>query len=151
MHTTSRGTTGVQGGLTFLKVAVALQTLTLFAQAATAGMLLTTSYGETLHGVGARVMYGASMLYVIAAILVRRLSGGTATSILYAIGFLALASIQVVLGIAHMAALHVPLGVPMFGLSTLALARTLTGLPGRASQSKPADASAEAEAIGTVR
>lgn len=32
-------------------------------------MLLTSTYGETLHSVGARVMYGATMLYGLAAIL----------------------------------------------------------------------------------
>ncbi|MFI5668031.1 hypothetical protein [Streptomyces sp. NPDC051704] len=108
---------------TFLRVSIALQTLALFFQAATAGLLLSTSYGETLHGVGARVMYGASMLYVLAAVLAWRPGGGSPRPILYASGFLALASVQVVLGIAHVPALHVPLGVLMFGLSVLALAR----------------------------
>ncbi|MFE2479611.1 hypothetical protein [Streptomyces sp. NPDC059389] len=107
----------------FLRVSIALQTLAVFFQAATAGLLLSTSYGETLHGVGARVMYGASMLYVIAAVLAWRPGGGSPRPVLYASGFLALASVQVVLGIAHMPALHVPLGVVMFGLSLLALAR----------------------------
>ncbi|MFD0266269.1 hypothetical protein ACFVGY_06700 [Streptomyces sp. NPDC127106] len=112
------------GGLTFLRTATALQTLALFFQATTAGMLLSTSYGETLHSVGARVMYGASMLYVLAAVLAWRPGGGTPRPVLHATGFLALASVQVVLGIAHMPSLHVPLGVLMFGLSTVALART---------------------------
>ncbi|MFI8963004.1 hypothetical protein ACIGO8_12860 [Streptomyces sp. NPDC053493] len=110
---------------TFLTVAVALQTLTLFLQATTAGLLLSTSYGETLHGVGARVMYGASMLYVLAAILAWRPGGGSPRPILYASGFLVLASVQVVIGIARVAALHVPLGVLMFGLSVLALGQTI--------------------------
>ncbi|MFF4099752.1 hypothetical protein [Streptomyces sp. NPDC001903] len=106
-----------------MRVAIALQTLAVFFQAATAGLLLSTSYGETLHGVGARVMYGASMLYVLAAILAWRPGGGTPRPILYASGFLVLASVQVVLGIAHIPSLHVPLGVLMFGLSVLALGR----------------------------
>ncbi|MFD9033245.1 hypothetical protein ACFVZW_19145 [Streptomyces sp. NPDC059567] len=113
-------------GITFLKVAIGLQTLTLFFQAATAGMLLTSSHGAVLHDVGSRVMYGASMLYVLAAILAWRPGGGGPRPILYATGFLALASVQVVLGIAHMPSLHVPLGVLMFGLSTLALGGMLT-------------------------
>lgn len=109
---------------TFLRVSIALQTLALFFQASTAGLLLSTSYGEPLHGVGARVMYGASMLYVLAAVLAWRPGGGSPRPVLYASGFLALASAQVVLGIAHMPSLHVPLGVLMFGLSVLALFRT---------------------------
>ncbi|MEU8760740.1 hypothetical protein [Streptomyces sp. NPDC048659] len=107
---------------TFLRVAIALQTATLFLQATTAGLLLTTSYGETLHGIGARVMYGASMLYVLAAVLAWRPGGGGPRPILYATGFLLLASAQVVLGVAGVPSVHVPLGVLMFGLSLLALA-----------------------------
>lgn len=119
-------TTTAPGGSTFLQVAIGLQTLTLFFQAVTAGLLLSTSYGEVLHGVGARVMYGASMLYVLAAILAWRPGGASPRPILYASGFLALASVQVVLGIAHMPTLHVPLGVLMFGLSVLALGQALS-------------------------
>jgi hypothetical protein len=110
----------------FLKVSIALQTLTLFLQATTAGLLLSTSYGETLHGVGARVMYGATMLYVLAAVLAWRPGGGSPRPIVYSVGFLLLASAQVVLGIAHQPAPHVPLGVLMFGLSVLDLARVRT-------------------------
>jgi hypothetical protein len=125
-------TTAEQRSLTFLQVAIALQTLATFFQAVTAGVLLSSSHGEVLHSVGARVMYGASMLYVLAAILAWRPGGGTPRPILYASGFLVLASVQVVLGIAHMPSLHVPLGVMMFGLSVLALGQVLTAhLPER--------------------
>ncbi|MET9378264.1 hypothetical protein ABZX98_29725 [Streptomyces sp. NPDC002992] len=119
-------TTAAPGRLTFLQVAVALQTLSLFFQAVTAGMLLSSSLGAVLHDVGSRVMYGASMLYVLAAILAWRPGGGSPRPILYASGFLVLASVQVVLGIAHMPSLHVPLGVLMFGLSVPALGQALS-------------------------
>ncbi|WP_405006698.1 hypothetical protein OHV13_23695 [Kitasatospora purpeofusca] len=112
--------------LTLLRSSIALQTLAIFYQATTAGLLLSTSYGETLHSVGARVMYGASMVYLLAAILAWRPGGGPARPILYATGFLVLASVQVVLGVTHHPALHVPLGVLMFGLSLLDLGRGLT-------------------------
>lgn len=65
-----------QHRLSFLRIAIALQTLTIFLQAVSAGLLLTASYGETLHSVGARVMYGASMLYVLAAVLAWKPGGG---------------------------------------------------------------------------
>ncbi|MGW6142517.1 hypothetical protein ACWFRM_40590 [Streptomyces sp. NPDC055144] len=107
----------------FLQIAIALQTLTILLQAVSAGLLLTASYGETLHSVGARVMYGASMLYVLAAVLAWKRGGGSPRPIWHASGFLALASVQVVLGIAHVPSVHLPLGVLMFGLSVLALAR----------------------------
>ncbi|MEU6548504.1 hypothetical protein [Streptomyces sp. NPDC046859] len=116
-------TAHVTRGTSFLRFAIALQTLTILLQAVSAGLLLTASYGETLHSAGARVMYGASMLYVLAAVLAWKPGGGSPRPILHASGFLALASVQVVLGIAHVPSVHLPLGVLMFGLSVLALAR----------------------------
>ncbi|KOV96784.1 membrane protein [Streptomyces sp. NRRL B-1140] len=115
-------TAATRRGAAFLQIAITLQTLTIFLQAVSAGLLLTSSYGEMLHGVGARVMYGASMLYVLAAVLAWKPGGGSPRPIWYASGFLALASLQVVLGIAHVPSLHLPLGVLMFGLSVLVLA-----------------------------
>lgn len=103
-------TTTAPGRTTFVQVTIALQTLAIFLQAVTAGMSQASSHGELLHGVGARVMYGASMLYLLAAVLAWRPGGASPRPILYATGFLVLASAQVLLGIAHMAALHVPLG-----------------------------------------
>ncbi|MFF4828372.1 hypothetical protein [Streptomyces sp. NPDC001312] len=116
-------TANAQRGSSFLQIAIALQTLTIFLQAVSAGLLLTSSYGETLHSVGARVMYGASMLYVLAAVLAWKPGGGSPRPVWHASGFLVLASVQVVLGIAHVPSVHLPLGVLMFGLSVLALAR----------------------------
>ncbi|MGX1548501.1 hypothetical protein [Streptomyces adustus] len=116
-------TTSARRGSSFLRIAILLQTLTIFLQAVSAGLLLTASYGETLHSVGARVMYGASMLYVLAAVLAWKPGGGSPRPVWHASGFLVLASIQVVLGIAHIPSVHLPLGVLMFGLSVLALTR----------------------------
>lgn len=115
--------TTAQRRFSFLRIAMALQTLTILLQAVSAGLLLTASYGETLHSAGARVMYGASMLYVLAAVLAWKPGGGPVTPVWQACGFLALASVQVVLGIAHVPSVHLPLGVLMFGLSLLVLAR----------------------------
>ncbi|MFJ6996942.1 hypothetical protein [Streptomyces sp. NPDC003090] len=125
-RTMTRRTTAARGGLTFLRGAMALQTLTLFFQAVTAGMLLTSSHGYLLHDVGSKVMYAATLLYVLAAILAWRPGGGSPRPVLYATGFLVLASAQVALGVAHVPSLHVPLGVVMFALSTLLLARSLS-------------------------
>ncbi|MGW2039449.1 hypothetical protein [Streptomyces virginiae] len=122
-------TTTAPGRFTFQQIAIGLQTLALLFQAVTAGLLLSTSYGEVLHGVGARVMYGASMLYVLAAVLAWRPGGGSPRPVLHASGFLALASLQVVLGIARVPGLHVPLGVVMFALSVLALHQALSTRP----------------------
>ncbi|MEU3686817.1 hypothetical protein [Streptomyces narbonensis] len=115
-------TTPAPGRFTFVQVAIALQTLALLFQAVTAGALLSSSLGYQLHDIGSKVLYGASMVYVLAAVLAWRPGGGPARPVLYASGFLALATVQVVLGVAHMSALHVPLGIVMFTLSVLALA-----------------------------
>ncbi|MFF7871128.1 hypothetical protein ACFZCT_32440 [Streptomyces qaidamensis] len=120
--------TAAQNG-TLLKTAIALQTLTLFIQSVTAGMLLTSSHGHLMHDIGSKVMYAAAMLYVLAAFLSWRPGGGSPRPVLYATGFLLLASAQVALGVAPMPSLHVPLGVLMFALSTLALARALAPRP----------------------
>lgn len=119
--TTTQAT--VERRFSFLRIALALQTLTIFVQAVSAGLLLSTEYGEILHSAGARVMYGASMLYLLAAILAWRPGGGPVRPVWYASGFLVLASVQVAAGVAHVPSVHMPLGVLMFGLSLLALAR----------------------------
>ncbi|MFI2612815.1 hypothetical protein [Kitasatospora sp. NPDC018619] len=128
---TTAGTTGRTGAAartrTLLRVCVLLQTVAVLFQAVTAGLLLSTSYGEALHSVGARVMYGSSMLYLLAAVLAWRPGGGSARPVRYATGFLVLASAQVVLGVAHVPAVHVPLGVVVFGLSTAVLVRRPAG------------------------
>ncbi len=122
-------TTAAPRGGTFLKTAMILQTLALFFQASTAGLLLSSSRAYTLHDYGSKVMYGAAMLYVLATVLAWRPGGGSPRPILHSTGFLVLASAQVALGIAHVASLHVPLGVVMFALSTLALVGSLSPRP----------------------
>ncbi|MEV3859596.1 hypothetical protein AB0J38_35480 [Streptomyces sp. NPDC050095] len=130
-------TVGAARRPTFVQIALALQTLTIFLQAVSAGLLLSTSYGETLHSAGARVMYAASMLYVLAAVLAWRPGGGSPRPIAYASGFLVLASAQVVLGVTHRPALHVPLGVLMFGLSVLDLGRVCVSRLGSSGSRRP--------------
>ncbi|MFH8347510.1 hypothetical protein [Streptomyces sp. NPDC018045] len=123
MTTQVTATVNARRGSSFLRLAISLQTLTIFLQAVSAGLLLTSSYGQALHSVGARVMYGASMLYVLAAVLAWKPGGGSLRPVWHASGLLALASVQVVLGIARLSPVHLPLGVLMFGLSVWALAR----------------------------
>ncbi|WP_420077895.1 hypothetical protein ACN6AT_00030 [Streptomyces sp. JL4002] len=129
MTVTTTAARGTNPPSTFLRAALILQTLTLFAQSVTAGMLLTSPLAGEVHHAGSRVVYGATMLYVLAAVLAWRPGGGSPRPVLHATGFLLLASAQVVSGIAHATALHVPLGVVMFSLSTLDLARALSRRP----------------------
>lgn len=112
-----------RGTITFVRICVALQTAAIFFQAITAGVMLGTHHGEVLHSAGARVMFAASMLYVLAAVLGWKPGGGSPRPIWYSVSFLALAGIQVVLGINHVLEVHVPLGILMFGLSMVLLAQ----------------------------
>ncbi|MFE4984321.1 MULTISPECIES: hypothetical protein [unclassified Streptomyces] len=107
----------------FVRVSIALQTAGIFFQAVTAGMALTSEVGSTLHDLGSKGMYAMSMLYLLAAILAWRPGGAPARPVLYATGFLLLGTLQVVMGVNHVMAVHVPLGVLMFGLSMLDLGR----------------------------
>ncbi|WP_424212151.1 hypothetical protein ACN20G_08625 [Streptomyces sp. BI20] len=117
-----------------LRVGAALQFLGLVFQAVTAGLLFTSEAGELAHAVGARVAYGAVMLYALAAVLAWRPGGGPARPVGYAAGFLALVSAQVLSGIAHAAWLHLPLGVTTFALTLLALLDTRSRTRGRARE-----------------
>ncbi|WP_328943848.1 hypothetical protein OG259_22180 [Streptomyces sp. NBC_00250] len=108
----------------FVRVSIALQTVGIFFQAVTAGMAVSSSeVGSTVHDLGSKGMYAMSMLYLLAAILAWRPGGGPARPILYATGFLALGTLQVVMGVNHVMEVHLPLGVLMFGLSLLDLGR----------------------------
>ncbi|MEU7896667.1 hypothetical protein AB0B45_27890 [Nonomuraea sp. NPDC049152] len=111
----------------FLRVAITLQTLALFAAPITAGLLLSSPAGRTLHSVSAYGVFAAAVLHLVTAILVWRPGGGSPRPILYAAGFLALTLAQIALGIAQVKTLHVPLGVLLFGMSVLHLSRVSVG------------------------
>ncbi|PSK85044.1 hypothetical protein CLV63_13843 [Murinocardiopsis flavida] len=112
-----------RGSVTVLHAAIAVQTLAVLVQAVTAGLLLSASHGMALHSLGARALVAAVLLHLAAAIVVWRQSGGPPGPVLQASGFLAVTLAQIALGIAEVTALHVPLGVVMFGGSVLQLAR----------------------------
>ncbi|WP_103347923.1 hypothetical protein [Amycolatopsis sp. CA-128772] len=119
---------------TFLRVTIALQTLATFLAPVTAGLLLSTPNGHVLHSASAYTVWIVAVVQVVAAALVWRL-GGRAP--LFAVGFLVLVTAQVFLGIAHVKAVHVPLGVLLFGLSLLQLSRPNAGLPPRGRSRRP--------------
>jgi hypothetical protein len=106
-----------------MRVAIAVQTLAVFLTPITAGLLLTMPNGHTLHSATAYTLFIVATLHVLTAILVWRPGGGSAKPILPAAAFLGLTLVQVFLGIAHMTAVHVPLGVLLFGFSLLQLSR----------------------------
>ncbi len=120
-------TTTKQGNLMFLRIAITLQTVAVFVQAITAGLLLSSPHGGALHSAGAYTAFVVTLAHLVVAILVWRPGGGSPRPILYAVGFLGLVLAQVALGIAHVKTLHVPLGVLMFGMSVLQLVWIWTG------------------------
>ncbi|MDP4502616.1 COX15/CtaA family protein [Nonomuraea turcica] len=101
--------------------------MTVFIQAITAGLLLSVPSGGVLHSAGAYTAFIVTLIHLIAATLAWRPGGGSPRPILYAAGFFGLVSAQVALGIAQVTALHIPLGVLLFGMSVLQLAWIRTG------------------------
>ncbi|WP_370969430.1 hypothetical protein [Amycolatopsis sp. cg9] len=116
---------------TFLRV---LQTLAVFLSAVTAGLLLTTRSGHSLHSAAAYTVFVVAVVQVVAAVLGWKSGGGSPRPILFAVVFLGLVLAQVALGIAHVTAVHVPLGVLLFGAS---LSRLSACLPLRGRSRRP--------------
>ncbi|NUW31770.1 hypothetical protein HTZ77_10065 [Nonomuraea sp. SMC257] len=100
----------------FLRVAIAVQTLAVLVQAVTAGLLLSSPGGRTLHATTALVVVVAVLVHLVAAIVTRRRA-----AILPAVAMLVMTLAQVALGVAHVKVLHVPVGVLMFGASLMRL------------------------------
>ncbi|GAB3131917.1 hypothetical protein [Microbispora hainanensis] len=115
------------GNLMLLRAATTAQTMVVFVQAITAGLLLSARGHGAPHSAGAYTLFGVTVLHLIVAILTWRPGGGSPRPALYAAGFLGLTLAQVALGIAHVKTLHIPLGVLMFGLSVLQLVWTWSG------------------------
>lgn len=113
--------------LTFLRVAITLQTLAVFAAAITAGLMLS-SPGGSLHSVAAYGVFAMALLHLVAALLAWRIAGvPPRPTMLYAVGFLVATLAQIALGVAGVPAVHVPLGVLMFGGSIFQLSQVLVG------------------------
>ncbi|MEV1170938.1 hypothetical protein [Nonomuraea sp. NPDC049784] len=103
----------------FLRIAITAQTVALLLQAVTAGLLLASPSGRMAHSTMAIGVMVTVLLHLVAALLARRLS-----VILPAAGMVVMTLAQMALGMAHLKTLHVPLGVLMFGVSMVQLART---------------------------
>lgn len=106
-----------------LRIMIVLQTVALFAAPITAGLLLTTPHGHTLHSMASYTVFVVAVVHVVAAVLAWRPGGGSATPIMHATGFLLIVSAQVALGLAGATAVHVPLGVLLFGVSLVQASR----------------------------
>ncbi|MFE3448671.1 hypothetical protein ACFXJ8_07000 [Nonomuraea sp. NPDC059194] len=102
----------------FVRIAITAQTVALLLQAVTAGLLLSSPGGRAAHSLFAVGVAAAVLLHLVAALVTRRMS-----AILPAAGMLVATLAQMALGMAHIKAAHVPLGVVMFGASMVQLSR----------------------------
>jgi hypothetical protein len=135
-----------------LRILVTVQAAVVLVQAITAGLLLSgTPNIRGVHGMGALMLVLVGLAQVVVAILHWRPGRGSARLLGPSIGILVAVLIQATLGETHNKALHVPLGVLMFG-GLLQLTRQLWSAPvnrsgGRApgrSQSRSAGEEADA-------
>lgn len=108
--------------LTALRTVITAQTVVTFLAAIAAGLLLSVHGGKALHSATAYTLFVVAVIQVVVAVLAWRPGRGPAWPAIYAVALLAGVSLQVVLGIAHLKALHVPFGVLLFGASVLELA-----------------------------
>ncbi|GAA3562159.1 hypothetical protein GCM10022419_048550 [Nonomuraea rosea] len=104
------------GYLTAFKVVAALSTLSVLVQAVTAGQLMSGG-GASLHGTGAGAVHVLGLVQVVVAVLVWRPGRGVGWPALVSVAVLLLGFLQSALGGSGAVAVHVPLGMTLFGLS----------------------------------
>lgn len=100
--------------LTHLRVLLAVQVAAVFSASVTAGLMLSGLAPGGLHSAASYTIFVVAVLQLVAAIRLRR-AGGPAQPIRYSIGFGLAVLAQVFVGIAHLTALHIPLGMLLFG------------------------------------
>ncbi len=113
-----------------LRIGAGLTTALVLLQAALAGSFLGGSTSaRDLHGVlGESVVFGASLVVVVIAVVGWRRGQLTRNAAAVAVAGLVAVTTQVFIGFAGMVAVHVPLGVSIFGLYlVLAAAMPVSG------------------------
>ena len=92
-----------------LRATNTLQTAMVFVQFITGGLLLSIRNGHVFHSAGAYILWFAAIAHLVVAVLAWRCCDGSPKPVYYALGFVALISAQVYLGVFHVTVLHVPL------------------------------------------
>ncbi|MEO3873277.1 hypothetical protein ABGB18_31075 [Nonomuraea sp. B12E4] len=108
-----------------LRAVAVLHVVVLLTQAVTAGLLLSSPGGRALHLASAGAVAVVALLHLVLAILVWRPAGGPAGFIPLAASMLVFTVVAAVLGMAHVKAVHVPLGVMLFGGGVMQLQRVM--------------------------
>ncbi|SDJ97685.1 hypothetical protein [Nonomuraea jiangxiensis] len=109
-----------------LRAVVVLHVIALLAQAVTAGLLLSSPGGRPLHLASAIAVTVLGLLHLVLAILVWRPGGGPAKFVPLAASMLVFTVVAAALGMAHVKAVHVPLGVMLFGGGVMQLQRVMS-------------------------
>ncbi|GAA5203460.1 hypothetical protein [Microbacterium jejuense] len=105
--------------LAAMRGVITLQTAVTFAAAIAAGLLLSIPGGKALHSATSYTLFVVAVVHVVIAVLAWRPGRGPGAPAVSALLFLLGVSGQVALGLAHLKAFHVPLGVLLFGFTVL--------------------------------
>ncbi|MEU4575040.1 hypothetical protein ACBI99_30260 [Nonomuraea sp. ATR24] len=111
------------GYLTAFKAVALLNAAAVLLQAVTAGQLMEGA-GRALHGAGAGAVHLLGLALVVSAVLVWRPGRGPLWPSLVGLAVLLLGLVQSMVGGSGAVAVHVPLGMVLFGLSVWLLAWT---------------------------
>ncbi|RSN58559.1 hypothetical protein DMH01_21135 [Amycolatopsis sp. WAC 04182] len=109
-----------------LKASTLFLAATLLVQGITAGQLLSGAGGGGLHHATGPFVTVAMVLQIVAAALVWRPGRGSARYLVVSAILLVLVSVQFVVGGSGDLAVHVPLGVALFGASAVLVAQVWT-------------------------
>ncbi|GLY68672.1 hypothetical protein [Amycolatopsis taiwanensis] len=104
----------------------------LLVQGITAGLLLSNEGSRQLHHATGAVVTAAMVLQIIAALLVWRAGHGSARFPAISALLFLLISVQFVVGSSGNLAVHVPLGVALFGAGAVLAAQVWSIRPARA-------------------
>ncbi|MBT2212078.1 hypothetical protein [Actinomadura sp. NEAU-AAG7] len=106
-----------------LKATTLFLATALLTQAITAGLLLSNEGPRDLHHTTAAVVSFAMVLQFVAALLVWRVGHGSARYLVVTVSMVLLISVQFIVGAGGDVAVHVPLGVALFGAGAVLVAR----------------------------
>ncbi|SCL44950.1 hypothetical protein GA0070606_0529 [Micromonospora citrea] len=114
-----------------MKASTVILAAALLVQGITAGQLMSSEDGSQLHDATGPVVTVAIVLQIIAALLVWRAGRGSARYPAVSALLFLLISVQFVVGGSGNLAVHVPLGVALFGASAVLVAQVWSTRPAR--------------------
>ncbi|MFD2768083.1 hypothetical protein [Micromonospora eburnea] len=112
-----------------MKASTAFLSAALLVQGITAGQLLSNGGSRQLHHATGPIVTVAMVLQIIAALLAWRAGHGSARYPAVSALLFVLISVQFVVGGSGNTAVHVPLGVALFGASAILMAQVWSARP----------------------